>query len=262
MTPPETNPAPSPGAPVEAVDPAGVWQRIQTLLLTTENIDGFLTELAVLGAAVVGPAASCAITVRYDGRPITVASSDDRGSMLDETQYANQSGPCLQALDTGQTVHVPDATTETRWTAYSTRARTQGLKSSLSIPLPSSVLPGTVGAMNFYSFDQLGTFDLATQTACALFAAQAAGAIQLLSRSLRNTELVDQAEQALSSRTLVDQALGVLMATRSCTAAEAFEILRVRSQTENRKLRLIAADTITEITGHQPADTGTFRRPT
>lgn len=45
------------------------------LLITTEGVDRFLTELARLGAAMVNPSrTSCGITVRRDHQPYTVAS--------------------------------------------------------------------------------------------------------------------------------------------------------------------------------------------
>ncbi|MEV0074456.1 ANTAR domain-containing protein [Amycolatopsis sp. NPDC050768] len=48
---------------------------------------------------------------------------------------------------------------------------------------------------------------------------------------------VEQLRPTLSSRAPIEQAKGVLMAQRHCTAAEAFEILRMLSQDTNVKLR-------------------------
>ncbi|QYN19132.1 ANTAR domain-containing protein [Amycolatopsis sp. DSM 110486] len=48
---------------------------------------------------------------------------------------------------------------------------------------------------------------------------------------------VEQLRRTLSSRAPIEQAKGVLMAQRHCTAAEAFEILRMLSQDTNVKLR-------------------------
>jgi hypothetical protein len=40
--------------------------------------------------------------------------------------------------------------------------------------------------------------------------------------------LTDQLRASLASRTVIDQALGVIMAKQRCTSAEAFDILSVR----------------------------------
>lgn len=54
----------------------------------------------------------------------------------------------------------------------------------------------------------------------------------------------DQA--ALTSRAVIDQAKGIIMATRACSAPEAFEILVSMSSRQNRKLRDVAAQLVTQ----------------
>ena len=49
---------------------------------------------------------------------------------------------------------------------------------------------------------------------------------------------------ALESRATIEQAKGVIMATTGCTPDDAFDLLRQQSQTENRKLRDIAAEVV------------------
>jgi AmiR/NasT family two-component response regulator len=51
---------------------------------------------------------------------------------------------------------------------------------------------------------------------------------------------------------VIDQALGILMAQQRCSADEAFALLRTHSQNNNRKLRDVAADLITRVTGQPP----------
>ena len=53
--------------------------------------------------------------------------------------------------------------------------------------------------------------------------------------------LSGQLEMALTSRAAIEQAKGILMGTRRCTADEAFETLRAKSNSTNRKLREVAA---------------------
>ena len=53
-------------------------------------------------------------------------------------------------------------------------------------------------------------------------------------------------ETSLRSRSVIDQAMGVLIGQAGITPEEAFEPLRLRSQSLNIKLRDVAADVIAE----------------
>ena len=46
---------------------------------------------------------------------------------------------------------------------------------------------------------------------------------------------------------MIDQAKGIIMAAKGCTADEAFDVLRRASQRENTKLRLIAARIVEQV---------------
>jgi GAF domain-containing protein len=230
---------------------------LQSLLLRTQGVNDFLVELAGLAAGVVEPPASCGITVRRDWQPLTVASSDELAEQVDEVQYGADSGPCLQALATGAVIDVPDLGAETRWPEYRAHALEQGVRSSLSLPL--AVDGSTVGAMNLYGFTPRA-FTSAVRQQTETFAAQAAAGLTLVLRNVLHAEESEQLEQALANRTIIDQALGILMAQQRCTADEAFALLRAQSQNSNRKLREVAADLITRITGRRPVPGASFVR--
>lgn len=61
--------------------------------------------------------------------------------------------------------------------------------------------------------------------------------------------LTDQLRASLASRAVIDQALGIIMAQQRCTATEAFGILRTASQHRNFKVRHVAEQIVTGITG-------------
>jgi ANTAR domain len=82
------------------------------------------------------------------------------------------------------------------------------------------------------------------------------GAAELRRELAAERDLTAQLRAALTSRAVIDQAIGILMAQQSCTADKAFEILRLASQNRNVKLRHVAADIITDLTGQPP-----FRPP-
>lgn len=56
--------------------------------------------------------------------------------------------------------------------------------------------------------------------------------------------LTDHLRSALSSRSVIDQALGIAMATQHCRSAEAFTIPRTVSQHRNIPIRQVSADMV------------------
>jgi hypothetical protein len=89
------------------------------LLLSTDSLDEFLQELAVLAAVRVEDQLSCGITIRMDHHPITVAASDGFAADPDEQQYTHGHGPCLHAMNTGERVQI---TNLDRWGSYGAHA--------------------------------------------------------------------------------------------------------------------------------------------
>ena len=61
------------------------------------------------------------------------------------------------------------------------------------------------------------------------------------------------------SSSVIDQAIGILMGQQRCTASVAFDLLRQASQHRNRKLRDIAAEIITNVSGEPPQPRPSFR---
>src|SRR5699024_8994666 len=178
------------------------------------------------------------ITIRRDGQHFTVVSSDEWAVKVDESQYSSGQGPCLHALESGEVVDIPDVAAETRWPAYRMHANSAGLQSSLSMPLVAS--GAVVGVLNLYNFHAKHAFNAQEHRRVEEFALQASTVLALALRLARRTEINKQLETALSSRTIIDQALGILMGQQRCTADEAFALLRKHSQHNNRKLREIA----------------------
>jgi GAF domain-containing protein len=119
------------------------------LLVQSPDMDAFLDNMVQLAAKAVAPAAACGITVRRDGRPFSVAVSNELAGQVDEIQYGADQGPCLDAMRTGRFVQVEDLSREERWDEYRPHAIAHGVVSSLSSPL---IVDGErLGALNLYS---------------------------------------------------------------------------------------------------------------
>jgi AmiR/NasT family two-component response regulator len=62
----------------------------------------------------------------------------------------------------------------------------------------------------------------------------------------------------LTSRSVIDQAMGIIMAQQRCDAATAADILGRAAQNRNRKLRELADEIVTTVSG-KPPEPGTFQ---
>lgn len=228
---------------------------LQQLLLATEDITDFLQRIAVLTVSVLPDEMSCGITLRRDHGAFTVASSDDRAGKLDEIQYGYDEGPCLQTLATGVKVLVDDLAQDDRFGEYKMPALGHGIRSSLSLPLRGD--GEVIGALNIYAATP-GVFGTEEQRVAGQFADEASLTLALALRMAERAEMSAHLQNALTSRSAIDQALGIIMGQNRCTADEAFEVLRTASQNRNVKLRDIAADIVTAVSGRPPPDTARF----
>ncbi len=233
---------------------AAAYGQLLSLLSNAPHLDLFLGRVVHLAVGVVNPPAACGITLRRDHQPFTVVSSNDLAAQVDEIQYGADEGPCLDSLREGIVVQVDDLTREERWKAYRTHAVAHGVISSLSLPL--TVDGQTVAALNLYS-SRPAAFDGLPRQHAKAFAGQCSAALSLALRQIDQAHVQQQLLEAVTSRSVIDQAIGILMGQQRCTATAAFDLLRQASQHRNRKLRDLAADIITNVTGeppHPPAD--------
>jgi GAF domain-containing protein len=235
---------------------AAAYGQLLNLLTDSPDLDTFLDQVVALAAQVVTPAAACGLTMRRDGQPFTVANSSPLAAQVDEIQYGADQGPCLDTLRSGHIVQVDDLPGDQRWDRYRPHAVAHGVVSSLSLPLTVEGRP--VGALNLYS-TQPAAFTGATRRHAEAFAAQCAAALTLVLRQANLSQVQQQLGAAMASRSIIDQAIGILMGQQRCTATDAFDLLRQASQHRNRKLRDIAADIITNVTGAPPAPPAEFR---
>ena len=224
-------------------------RELQDALLGTESVEQFLHEMAVLAARLVGGDLSCGMTMQPNGRPVTVACSDPVAARVDEVQYQLDYGPCLHAMRDNHMVRIEDTAAKLRWPEFERQAASHGIRSCLALPLSADGRP--VGALNLYA-REASAFGAAEAHRARDFAENASGALTLAIRLASYAALVEQLRSSLASRTIIDQALGIVMARERCSQAQAFAILRSASQNSNVKLRDIASAIVTTVSGEPP----------
>ena len=229
---------------------SGALSELAGLLLDTDSFQAVMQQLAETAPRLVPGLLTAGITVANGGRVVTVASTDNLGRLLDERQYDLDEGPCLESMRTHRTIDIQDMSTETRWGPYPAQIRALGVESTHSIPLTTR--DRTVGVLNLYA-DHTHAFDpVRVKEAAAQLATLVTVAITATLRNYGDITVTDQLQQALASRSVIDQAIGILMGTQHCTATEAFAILRSASQTRNVRLHQIAQDLVDRSTRDDP----------
>ncbi len=224
-------------------------RQLHEALLSTEGVEEFLHETAVLAAGLVRGGLSCGMTLQPNGRPLTVACSDPVAARVDEVQYQLDDGPCLHAMRDGHMVRIEDTAEKARWPEFEAQAASHGIRSCLALPLNTDGKP--VGALNLYA-REASAFGTAEARLAENFAHNASGALSLVTRLASHAALIDQLRSSLASRGIIDQALGIIMAREHCIQDRAFAILRAASQNSNVKLRDIASSVVTSVTGEPP----------
>jgi GAF domain-containing protein len=227
--------------------------QLQTLMLGTPGIDHFLTAAATVVATLAHPSVSCALSLPplggADRRSATVGVSAPCAARLHELELAFNEGPSTEALGAGLVVYVEDLAREKRWAGPRQKLLKQGVASVLSAPL--QVDGRTVALATLYAPRPrlLGRREVRNVLVVGQVVATALVVRQHADEQLR---LNDQLRQAAATRPLIDQALGIVMALRGCTASEAFDSLRVDSQSANQPVREIAAGLVVAATGRPP----------
>ncbi|HEX2577786.1 MAG TPA: GAF and ANTAR domain-containing protein, partial [Aquihabitans sp.] len=176
------------------------------------------------------------------GRRITSpASSNDIPKVVDRIQEETGEGPCIDAIREHEVFRTGNLEAEERWPNFASRAHDEtGVCSILSVRL--FIEEDTMGALNLYSAD-LEAFDETDEALASVFAVHAAVAITSARRE-------HNLEQKATSRDLIGQAKGILMARQQVTDDQAFDMLRRASQRMNVKL-VEVAERITH-TGEAP----------
>ena len=210
----------------QAIKSTDAFAELGRIDFSETNLATALATVADLAKRTISGADEVSITLVGAGGAHTAAYTGERAMTVDEWQYQQGHGPCLAAAAANITVTVPDMAGESRWPAWVDRAIDAGVHSCLSIGLP--LRECVSGAVNVYA-GKPHAFDDDAVVLAETFGGYAA--VAMANAHLYNSAtLADQAHAAMDSRAVIEQAKGIVMADRRCSAEEAFRILTKVSQ--------------------------------
>jgi GAF domain-containing protein len=213
-----------------------------------------LVEIAEFAVQAIPGADGAGLTMLEEKRAQTVVASAEFVHAVDDVQYGLGEGPCLLAVESQATQTSGSLGGDARWPRFGPRIGRMGVHSVLSLPL---LLPDrVVGAINVYAHAK-NAFDPAAVRIGELFARPAAVAVHNAQVLAESQQLAAQLAEALTSRAVIDQALGVLMSRSGASAEEAFGRLRSMSQAQHVKVgdvaRVLVDEAVRRARGRQAA---------
>jgi ANTAR domain/GAF domain len=200
-----------------------------------ENLDEVLLQIATAARDSL-PAFDLVGVSTVEGKNVvTRAVTDPKVYELDTLQYSEDEGPCVDVLGKAHLVIASGLRHEQRWQRYVPKALQLGLRSQMAIKLTIDDA-GTLGGLNMYSTlsDEI---DPEAASIAELFASHAAVA-------LGGARHVTNLNQALQTRKVIGEALGILMERYQLSEDRAFAFLVRASNTSNLKVHMIAKELV------------------
>ncbi len=233
-------------APPESDDLQASLRDLAKLVSGESVLEELLRRVATYAVRAIPGADGAGVTLliadQQDNRVQAMVASAPFVSEIDAIQYDMVAeGPCITAAREGRTVRSGSLGGESRWPKFGPRVGRLGVHSVLSLPL---LLPDRViGAINVYAHGK-DVFDERAAEMGELFATPAAVAVHNAQVLAQAQKVAGQLQAALTNRTVIDQAIGILRSRVGGTAEEGFTRLRAMSQAENTKLSVVAQQVV------------------
>jgi GAF domain-containing protein len=238
LVPPSDGPARSAHGPASSVR---ALVDLTTLPLHKEDERETLRQVAVICAGAIGPRAEVTVTVGEPAVPTVLASTGELAQELDGAQMISGEGPCQDAWRTGTTVTSGNVGDDPRWPRLARRLADVPPHAALAIPITIGDHP--TGVLNVY-FRAPGEPDAATLEDAKLLGAAVAAVLHEIEAKEALETVTEQLRQAMASRAPIEQAKGLIMASRGCTADEAFAVLTKMSNHAHVKIRDLAVQMV------------------
>jgi GAF domain-containing protein len=208
---------------------------LQHLIPDDMCMKGMLTQVAALATCAIPGAEGAGLTLLEKDRPDVLVATAQFVSDVDAIQYGIGEGPCITAAKDGTTVRCDSLGSDDRWPNFGPRVASLGIHSALSLPL---ITPkgSVIGAMNIYARHRR-SFTPASAQIGESFAESAAIAVYNALVLAQAKDLAARLRTVLVSRSVIDRAIGIIMATQGSNDDDA--LLTLQDLTGNRPDLLI-----------------------
>jgi GAF domain-containing protein len=218
--------------------------RMSGVLLTRESVNTVVELVTTLAAATLPGTTGAGVSLVNQAGKRTTAASDPLVEQADLQQYQLDEGPCLSAARERALIRIDDLHTERRWPRWREAVAELNLRSVLSAPLVAG--DEAIGAIKVYS-PEVAAYDERGEHLLTLFAQQAAILLANMQSLQDAQQLSTQLKGALTSRDVIGQAKGVLMAQGAAGEEAAFTMLVSASQRSNVKLHGVARQIVAAV---------------
>ena len=218
------------------------------LVLGDATLKALLTVVAGFAATAIPGADGAGVTlIQQAGLGDTVVASETFVRDIDAIQYRLGEGPCISATSTGRTTRSASLADDARWPSFGAQAADHGVNSVISLPL---LLAGEiVGSLNVYAHAR-DAFGLSAQTFGERFAEAAAVAVGNARELDDQQRAVSQLQRAASTRSAIDQAVGMLAEREGVTGDDALVRLRIAGQRAGVDLETVAHRLVASASAH------------
>ena len=124
-----------------------------------------------------------------------------------------------------------------RWPDYVIAAKTAGIQAVAGIPMLAE--GEAIGAVNLYD-SQPRAWSAEDLRVATIFASIATGYLAHASAARQQQRTAEQLQEALNTRLIIEQAKGVLAATRETSVDDAFHTLRKYARDHNARIHDVA----------------------
>ncbi|MCH6160224.1 GAF and ANTAR domain-containing protein [Streptomyces sp. M600PL45_2] len=215
---------------------AAVFVELADTLVDDFDVIDFLHTLAHRCVELLDVHAAGIMLGDHHGRLRSAAASSEHARLLDLFECQTEAGPSADCFRSGEPVINADLESA-RWPRLDEAAREVGFASLHALPL--RLRGEVIGVLNLFHRERRTLSDTDMHVGQAL---ADVSTISILSqRSLRESEiLASQLQNALTSRTTIEQAKGMLSARLDIPMDEAFTTLRDHARAHREQLSALA----------------------
>ena len=229
-------------------DVANALSDLAEMVADADILEDLLAQIAGFAVLAIPGAEGAGVTVvRTDGDARVVVAWSVTAAFVGEIDHLQYDvcgeGPCLTAMQTARPQLSGSLGSDSRWPRFGGRTARLSVHSALAFPLV--LRGGVVGAINVYAHER----DVFTEHAVTLgerFAGPAAVSVHNARVLHAARDQAAQLQTALRSRTVIDQAIGIIRSRSGGSAEEAFDRLRKISQADNIKLAVVAEQIVAD----------------